>query len=302
MTTPTADAPVRARRTTAKPRRDAVLAAAVEQAREAALETSGYDDVGEHLGYADDAERLGSHRFASTAPGYRGWHWTVTVARISRSKTVTICEVELLPGDDALLSPAWVPWAERLVPGDVGPNDVLPEGAVDDRVVPGYVPADGDPVDVARDAQAIIELGAWRQQVPSRQTLVDAATRWEDRLPAGGRSFATDPTAFIVPLSGVLGQVYGVCVNEFSPDDGKVVRLDQVGTVPVERGVIESVWPDNAPVIDEISLDTAALAEKAEPAPVAEAVEVTGAVDDETPADPVATDDVAATDEAPDQA
>lgn len=256
--TPAAPAKV-TRRAPAKPRRDAVLAAAVEQAREAALETSGMQDVGEHLGYTDDGERLGSHRFASTAPGYRGWHWTVTVARVSRAKNVTVCEVELLPGDDALLAPAWLPWAERLTPGDVGPNDVLPEDAVDDRVVPGYDPQDGDPVDLAHDASAIIELGAWREQVPSRQTLLAAADRWENRLPARGRSFATDPNAFIVPLTGVLGQVYGVCVNEFSPDDGKIVRLDQVSDTPAPREVVESVWPENAPFMDEITLDTAEL-------------------------------------------
>lgn len=258
---PSTDAPTTtpARRAAAKPRRDAVLAAAVEQARLAALETSGVDDVGEHLGYTDDAERLGSHRFASTAAGYRGWHWTVTVARVSRSKTVTVCEVELLPGDDALLPPAWLPWAERLTPGDVGPNDVLPEDAVDDRVVPGYQPQDGDPVDVAHDASAIIELGAWREQVPSRETLLAAADRWETRLPVRGRSFATDPNAFIVPLTGVLGQVYGVCVNEFSPDDGRIVRLDQVSDTPAPREVVESVWPAPAPFIDEIGLDTTEL-------------------------------------------
>lgn len=254
----TEEAP-RARRSAAKPRRDAVLADAVELARQAALETSGNDDVGDHLGYVDDAERLGSHRFASTAAGYRGWHWTVTVARVSRSKTVTVCEVELLPGDGALLSPAWVPWADRLSPADVGPNDVLPEGAVDDRVVPGYTPQDGDPVDVAHDARAIVELGAWREQVPSRETLLAAADRWETRLPVRGRSFATDPNAFIVPLTGVLGQVYGVCVNEFSPDDGRIVRLDQVSDTPAPREVVESVWPAPAPFIDEIGLDTTEL-------------------------------------------
>ena len=238
-------------------KRDAVLAAAVDQAREAAIATSGLDDVGEHLGYTDDAERLGTHYFATTSSGYRGWRWTVTVARIARSRVATVCEVELLPGDDALLAPAWVPWSDRLAPGDVGPTDVLPDDVVEDRLVPGYTPRAGDPVDVATVRDAIIELGAWRAAVPSRETLQAAATRWERNLPARGRSFVSDPTAFIIPLTGVLGQVYGVCVNEFSPDDGKVVRLDQVGQipVPVERP-FESAWPDSAPFFDEFELDT----------------------------------------------
>ena len=59
-------------------KRDAVLADAVDQAREAAIATSGLDDVGEHVGYTDDAERLGTHYFATTSSGYRGWRWTVS--------------------------------------------------------------------------------------------------------------------------------------------------------------------------------------------------------------------------------
>ncbi|SIK21234.1 Protein of uncharacterised function (DUF3027) [Mycobacteroides abscessus subsp. abscessus] len=46
-------------------------------------------------------------------PGYRGWFWFATLSRAPRSKVATVCEVGLLPGDDALLAPAWVPWAER---------------------------------------------------------------------------------------------------------------------------------------------------------------------------------------------
>lgn len=235
---------------------DAVLSEAVEIARTAAQEVSGLGDVGEYLGYTQDGERLGSHRFATTAPGYRGWHWTVTVARVARARHATICEVELLPGADALLAPAWVPWSERLAPGDIGPDDALPEGVADDRVVPGYQPEEGDPVDVTADATDLIELGAWRAQVPSRATLEAAAQRWADREPARGRSFAADPAAFIVPLSGWLGQLYGVCVNEFSPDDGMVVRLDQLPTPRPVRARAQSIWRESAPVIDDSRLDT----------------------------------------------
>ena len=41
----------------------------------------------------------------------------VLVLRLCRgrsSKVATICEVGLIPGDDALLAPEWVPWADRL--------------------------------------------------------------------------------------------------------------------------------------------------------------------------------------------
>ena len=38
----------------------------------------------------------------------------------------TVDELALLPGPDALVAPPWVPWSERLAPGDLGVGDVLP--------------------------------------------------------------------------------------------------------------------------------------------------------------------------------
>ena len=102
--------------TTTAARSDATLAAAVDVA-EAAARAEGGDRVGEHLGSRADGERVLTHFFAATLPGYSGWRWAVTLARASRSRTVTVDEVVLLPGDDALLAPEWVPWSERLRPG-----------------------------------------------------------------------------------------------------------------------------------------------------------------------------------------
>ena len=50
-----------------------------------------------------------------------------------RQKTVTVDEVVLLPGDDAVLAPEWVPYRERIRPGDLGPGDLLPTEEDDDR-------------------------------------------------------------------------------------------------------------------------------------------------------------------------
>lgn len=38
------------------------------------------------------------------------------------SRVATICEVGLLPGDDALIAPDWVPWADRVRPEDLEEN------------------------------------------------------------------------------------------------------------------------------------------------------------------------------------
>ncbi|MCQ1947465.1 DUF3027 domain-containing protein [Arthrobacter sp. zg-Y1116] len=107
----------RAPRRPGKP--DAVLAAAVAEARAGLLEVVSEGEVGNYLGAAADAERVVTHRFSSLRPGYRGWYWYSTVARMPRSKKVTVSEVGLLPSDDALLAPEWVPWSDRLRPEDI---------------------------------------------------------------------------------------------------------------------------------------------------------------------------------------
>jgi hypothetical protein len=108
-----------------------VCAAAVDIARAAAVEAGG-DQVGEHLGVRAEGERIATHAFAASVPGYVGWYWAITVARAPRSKKVTVDEVVLLPGEGALLAPEWLPWSERLRPGDLSPGDILPSQPGDD--------------------------------------------------------------------------------------------------------------------------------------------------------------------------
>ena len=111
----------------AKPKLDAVTAGAVDLARSAAVEAGGEDGVGEHLGVvAEEGERLVTHLFESTLAGYADWHWAVTLVRASRAKEPTVNEAVLLPTPDALLAPAWVPWADRIGPGDIAPGTLMP--------------------------------------------------------------------------------------------------------------------------------------------------------------------------------
>jgi len=232
---------------------DAVLTGAVDLARAAAEEAAARPtDVGEHLGTVVEEDRVVSHRFAVTAPGYRGWHWTVTVARVPRGRVATVSEVELLPGDDALLAAPWVPWEERLRPGDLGAGDVLPFLPDDPRLQPGYTPSDDD-----EDAGLPLEeLALARARVLGPQGRDEAAQRWH--LGAHGPTSpvalaSTSPCAscgFLVPLSGSLGQVFGVCANEWSPDDGKVVSFDHGcgAHSETDADAPPSLWPEPLPI------------------------------------------------------
>ena len=87
---------------------DATLAAAVDAARAALLDDVDAADVGEHLGVVAEGDRVVTHLFACTRPGYEGWRWSVTVARAPRQKQVTVDEVVLVPGEDAIVAPVWV--------------------------------------------------------------------------------------------------------------------------------------------------------------------------------------------------
>ncbi|NYI07696.1 hypothetical protein FHU37_004725 [Allostreptomyces psammosilenae] len=121
---------------------DRLCSEAVDLARSAAVELAGEDAVGEHLGAEADGDRVVTHSFGCLMPAYRGWRWAVTVARASRSRRVTVDESVLLPDSDAVLAPEWLPWSDRLRPGDLGPGDLLPTGEDDPRLEPGWAGTD----------------------------------------------------------------------------------------------------------------------------------------------------------------
>lgn len=252
----------------ARAAKDAVLVGAVDVARSAAEQVAeSPGDVGEHLGTFAEADRLISHRFACTMRGYQGWRWTVTLARVPRGRVATVCEVELLPGTDAVLAPQWLPWAERLRPGDIGPGDVLPFRADDPRLEAGYAPTD----DPDQDVVAIEELALARARILSRDGRDEAAERWYrgSRGPATSGAVTSGAEClscgFLVPLQGPLGQVFGVCANAWSPDDGRVVSLDHGcgAHSETDADAPASEWPAPDPVIDELHVELVSMLEAA---------------------------------------
>jgi Protein of unknown function (DUF3027) len=270
---------------------DRLCAEAVDLARGAAEEAAAPGVVGEHAGTVAEGDRVVTHFFECKELGYRGWRWAVTVARASRAKVVTLDEVVLLPGPDALLAPEWVPWSERLRPGDMGPGDLLPTEAEDLRLEPGYTGEDepepnapiseemeelaeaedaevtaGTPAHLptvpARGTIASVaqELGMRRARVLSRYGLHIAADRWEEaygaKTPMAQAAPATCVSCgFLTPIGGSLGQAFGVCANEFSPADGRVVSLSYGCGGHSEAAVMPKPPEVAPPVIDETRVD-----------------------------------------------
>ena len=215
---------------------DVLCEAAVELAREAAFEAAGAMGVGEHLGCRAEGERVVSHLFACPHPGYRGWQWSVTVARASRAKAVTVNEVVLLPGEGALLSSSWLPWTDRIQPGDVTPGVLMPSPDEDPRLEPGYTGGEqaGDP-DPAEDSlvrTVVAELGLGRERVLSFVGRQEAIERWLAG-PGGPDNEMTrlapevcETCGFFVRLQASMGLLFGACTNAYSASDGSVVSID----------------------------------------------------------------------------
>jgi hypothetical protein len=81
--------------------------------RAALLEITSAESIGENAGSIDEADGVTTVYFDTTLSGYPGWRWTVSIAHVEGEQP-SVLETELTPGDTALLSPAWIPWVDRL--------------------------------------------------------------------------------------------------------------------------------------------------------------------------------------------
>nr|WP_290342804.1 DUF3027 domain-containing protein [Corynebacterium auris] len=201
-----------------RPRRPLLGDRAVATAREALEEIAG-GEVGEHIGVAGVSPNVATHRFAADEPGYPGWEWNAVVACATGSTWVTVNEVALVPSPsgDALEAPDWVPYSERLRPGDLGPGDLMAPAPDDDRLTEDSFSRD-----------AVTFAGRDTKRYLTRAGLEDAKTRWRTGEFGPNSEFAEQATlhcrscAFWVPLGEPVGDNFGVCTNEYSAD-GRVV-------------------------------------------------------------------------------
>jgi hypothetical protein len=256
---------------------DSTLVKAVDVARAALLEQAGAAAVGEHVAVALDDERVVTHLFECLLPGYLGWHWSVTITRAYRQKHITLDEVVLIPGNEAITAPEWIPYKERLQPGDLSPGDLLPVEDDDPRLVPTYSFGDsvGDTAaDVIEDSrlsqtdraqikQVSTELFLSRVRTLSMEGRDLAAERWYagDGGPEAPLAQAAPASCvscgFLVRLAGPLAELFGVCANGNANDDGKVVSLDHGCGAHSEVQLGKKQLPEPLPehVFDTLTLD-----------------------------------------------
>lgn len=232
-------------------------ASAVEVARAAAVEDAGDEQlVGEYLGAVAEDEVAVTASFLALERGYRGWHWSVTVALVD-APAPTVSEVVLLPGPAALVAPAWVPWDQRVQAGDVGLGDLLLTSPDDFRLAPGYLDSDDPAVEAVAQ-----ELGLGRPRVLSRDGRLEAAERWHDGAFGPGDDIAKaapgrcGTCGFYAQLAGSLGGAFGVCANEYAPADGRVVDVEYGCGAHSETVIDRPAWSAVVPApVDELALE-----------------------------------------------
>jgi hypothetical protein len=239
---------------------DPVALQAVDLARAVLVEQVGGDVVGDHLAAVPEEQGVVTHTFACTQAGYPGWEWAVTVAHAPGQDAATVDEVVLLPGADAIVAPAWVPWRDRIQSGDLSPGDLLPTDEDDPRLVPTYLVGE-NPDDVARPV--VEELGLGRPRVLSAEGRELAAQRWYDGDQGPEAAIAQSAPGrcggcgFLLRVAGPMSVLFGVCANEYANDDGRVVSLDHGCGAHSEAQLRKKQLPPPLPdhVFDSLSQD-----------------------------------------------
>jgi hypothetical protein len=297
--------------TTRQAEPDQACAEAVDLARAAAESEFGPGQVGDYVGMLTEGDRIVTHLFNCLDPAYVGWRWAVTVVRAARARVATVSECLLLPGPDSLLAPAWVPWTERVRPGDLKVGDLMPASPDDERLVPavaivgerglldweetqpwavGAELPEGLSAALAARAEQSADAAAPGQVVPGRPAGAgatdggaelagspgpvpirparvlsaigrdEAAVRWYTGEHGPGSPLAAAAPAncltcgFLIRLSGPLGRVFGVCANEFAPDDGSVVSVDHGCGAHSDGPAVEPA-AEVSPTVDELGYD-----------------------------------------------
>jgi hypothetical protein len=171
----------------------------------------------------------------------------------------------LIPGDEAIVAPLWVPYRERIKPGDLSPGDLLPVEDDDPRLGPTYLVGDDslDPDDLAQVRDVARELYLGRTRTLSLEGRDLAAQRWYDG--DGGPEAAIARSApdscttcgFLMRVAGPLSETFGVCANGDANDDGRIVSFDhgcgahsevrlakRHEPVPLPDPVVDTITPD----------------------------------------------------------
>ncbi|NMM96867.1 hypothetical protein G1C98_1603 [Bifidobacterium sp. DSM 109960] len=151
------------------------------------------EQVGEVVNAIELDDNVTDFRLAASVRGYEGWQWSVTLYHDVEVGTWTVNESSLVPTDDALMPPAWVPWKDRLEPTDLAPTDSIGTDPDDPRLEGGFRKTEpvagasageteqsGDKAEVAGSSEPIADKTEQSESVESTDEQTQDATESEE--------------------------------------------------------------------------------------------------------------------------
>jgi hypothetical protein len=111
------------------------------------------EEVGEYLQSIDLGDSVTDFRFKCLKKGYEGWQWSVTLYHDIEMHVWSVNESSLVPTEDALLAPAWIPWKDRLEASDLSVMDSLGTDPDDPRMELGVGEAQSTETDSAQTGE-----------------------------------------------------------------------------------------------------------------------------------------------------
>jgi hypothetical protein len=111
------------------------------------------EEVDEYLQSIDLGDNVTDFRFKCLKKGYEGWQWSVTLYHDIEMHAWSVNESSLVPTEDSLLAPAWIPWKDRLEASDLSVTDSLGTDPDDPRMEPGVDEAQAAGTDSAQTGE-----------------------------------------------------------------------------------------------------------------------------------------------------
>ena len=206
------------------------------------------EQVGDPVAAVPLGDGVTDFRLAARIRGYEGWQWSVTLYHDEDAGAWTVNESSLIPTDEALMPPAWIPWKDRLEPTDLAPTDSIGTDPDDPRLEEGFRPV---------EPSAPVEAPALSEETPSdgeAGVAGETGEASEDEGPCGDVS-ADMPSAIASAMhsDGVAAE----------PSDGAARPAAEDGEASDGTGAAESGETASEPM-DEAAMERAQIEETAE--------------------------------------
>ena len=206
------------------------------------------EQVGDPVAAVPLGDDVTDFRLAARIRGYEGWQWSVTLYHDEEADAWTVNESSLIPTDEALMPPAWIPWKDRLEPTDLAPTDSIGTDPDDPRLEEGFRPV---------EPSATVEAPAPSEETPSdgEGGVVGETGEASESEGTSGDVSADMPSAIASAMNSD-----GVAAE---PSDGAARPAAEDGEASDGAGAVAS-GETASETMDEAAMDRAQIEETAE--------------------------------------